>query len=290
METNSPTQIILLGTGTPNAEPDRAGSSVALIVNDQPYIFDCGAGVMQRANAAYQKGNLALKPSNLKTLFLTHLHADHTLGLADLILTPWILEREKPLQIFGPQGTQQMTDSLLQAYQEDIRERIEGLQPSNATGYQVQISQIQSGIIYQDENIIVEAFPARHGKFHAFSYRVGSEDLTVVISGDTAPHDMMIEKYTNCDILVHEVYSSAGFQNLPADWQRYHAAMHTSTFELAKVANQAKPSQLVLYHQLTWGQPLESLISEIKQLYSGEVYSAKDLDVFPKNLECISTT
>jgi len=290
MGTHSPTQIILLGTGTPNAEPDRAGASVALIVNDKPYLFDCGAGVMQRANAAYKKGMRALKPRNLKTLFLTHLHADHTLGLADLILTPWILEREKPLQIFGPQGTQLMTEHLLEAYQEDIRERVEGLQPSNATGYQVQISQIQSGIIFHDGNITVEAFPAQHGKLHAFSYRVESEDLSVVISGDTAPHDMMSKKYANCDILVHEVYSSAGFQHLSADWQHYHAAMHTSTIELAGVANQTKPNQLVLYHQLTWGKTYASLISEINQLYSGKVYSAKDLDVYPKNLEFISTT
>jgi len=284
MGTCSHTKLILLGTGTPNAEPDRAGPSVALIVKDQSYLFDCGAGVMQRANAAYQKGIHALEPRNLKTLFLTHLHADHTLGLADLILTPWILEREEPLQVFGPQGTQQMTEHLLQAYQEDIRERIEGLQPGNSSGYQVQVVQIQSGIIFQDENIIVEAFPARHGKLHAFSYRVESEDLNVVISGDTAPHDLMIEKYADCDILIHEVYSSAGYQHLPVDWQIYHATMHTSTKELADVADQTKPTQLVLYHQLTWRQSFESLISEIRQIYSGEVHSGKDLEIYPKDL------
>jgi len=66
--------------------------------------------------------------------------------------------------------------------------------------------------------------------------------------------------------------------------------MHTSTIELAGVANQTKPNQLVLYHQLTWGKTYASLISEINQLYSGKVYSAKDLDVYPKNLEFISTT
>jgi len=60
-------------------------------------------------------------------LFITHLHSDHTLGYPDLILTPWD-HRVKPLEVYGPKGTRDMTDNLLKAYAIDIEVRTEGLQ------------------------------------------------------------------------------------------------------------------------------------------------------------------
>ncbi|MHA1305282.1 MAG: hypothetical protein ACTSPI_16410 [Candidatus Heimdallarchaeaceae archaeon] len=66
----STTQIILLGTGTPNAEPDRSGPSIAIIVNKTPYLIDFGPGIIRRAVAA----NIDL--TKLKLAFLTHLHSD----------------------------------------------------------------------------------------------------------------------------------------------------------------------------------------------------------------------
>ena len=281
------TQVILLGTGTPNAEPDRSGSGVAVVVAGEPYLFDFGPGVVRRANAAYHMGIEALKPSKLGTAFLTHLHADHTAGYPDLILTPWTLEREAQLRVFGPPGTQAMTDHLLAAYTEDIRERVEGLQPSNQTGHIVDVNEIKPGVCYENEHLRVEAFPALHGNLIAYSYRITTPDGAIVISGDTAPHDLMDEKYAGCDLLVHEVYSSSGFEKLPADWQRYHAAVHTSSRELGQIAARVQPAQLVLYHQLLWGRPEASLVEEIQELFSGTVISGKDLDTYngtkPKN-------
>jgi ribonuclease BN (tRNA processing enzyme) len=99
------TQVVMLGTGTPLPDPQRSGPSTAIVVNGMPYIVDAGAGVVRRAAAARDKGMKALEPTNLKIAFLTHLHADHTLGLADLILTPWIMGRKEPLELYGPVGT-----------------------------------------------------------------------------------------------------------------------------------------------------------------------------------------
>ena len=81
IETNdTKTKVVLLGTGTPNAEPERSGSGVAVVAAGEAYLFDFGPGVVRRANAAYQMGIEALQPSKLRTAFLTHLHADHTAG------------------------------------------------------------------------------------------------------------------------------------------------------------------------------------------------------------------
>jgi ribonuclease BN (tRNA processing enzyme) len=280
MKQTGNTKLVLLGTGTPNAEPTRSGPSVAVVANGRPYLVDFGPGVVRRAVAAHQNGVKGLGTENLCRAFLTHLHSDHTAGYPDLILTPWVLERNQPLQVFGPAGIQAMTDHMLAAYQEDIRERIEGLEPANLVGHRVIVKEIEAGIVYEDADIVVEAFPANHGAWPAFSYRFTTEDRTIVISGDTAPHGAMVEEYTDCDILVHEVYSSVGFQMLPKEWQRYHAQVHTSTRELARVASEARPGLLVLYHQLLWEESEQGLVQEIEEIYSGPVVFGKDLAIF----------
>ena len=85
------TRVVLLGTGTPNADPARSGPAVAVVVNDQAYLVDFGPGVVRRAAAAAERGIDALAPQRVNVAFLTHLHSDHTAGYPDLILTPWVL-------------------------------------------------------------------------------------------------------------------------------------------------------------------------------------------------------
>src|SRR5436190_18229150 len=89
----SRTQIVMLGTGTPRPDPARSGPATALVVNGIPYLIDFGPGVVRRMTAAYERGMDAfgVAATALKTVFLTHLHADHTAGYPDLIFTPWIL-------------------------------------------------------------------------------------------------------------------------------------------------------------------------------------------------------
>ena len=91
------TYLVLLGTGTPNACPNASGPSSAVVVGDRAYLVDFGPGVVRQASKAYYKGIDALRPDRLTTAFCTHLHTDHTAGYADLIFTPWVLERETPL-------------------------------------------------------------------------------------------------------------------------------------------------------------------------------------------------
>lgn len=98
------TRIVLLGTGPPRPDPDRFGSSIAIVVDDRPYIVDFGSGVVRRAQAAVKLGVEGLEEENLSIAFCTHLHSDHTLGYADLIFTPWIMNREEPLEVYGPKG------------------------------------------------------------------------------------------------------------------------------------------------------------------------------------------
>ncbi len=274
------TQLVLLGTGTPNADPERHGSALAVVVNDTPYLVDAGPGVVRRVAAAYQRGVTGLAVSRLNRLFLTHLHSDHTVGLPDLLLTPWVLERELPLDIYGPAGTREMVDHLLAAYVQDIHERITGLEPANTTGCTTTVTEITAGVCYQDDFVTVGAFPVKHGSWAAFGYKFTTPDRVIVISGDTCPVESVVEQAAGCDILVHEVYSVTGFQRRPAQWQRYHASVHTSAHELATIARRTQPGLLVLVHQLFWGTSPDELVAEVCSGYGGAVVCGNDLDVF----------
>jgi len=274
------TQVVLLGTGTPNADPDRSGPSVAVVVNDMPYVIDCGPGVIRRAAAAARKGVNGLAVPKLRRLFLTHLHSDHTAGLPDFIFTPAVLERDAPLEIYGPPGIKAMIDHVMKAYGEDINIRLHGLEPSKPRGYVVNVHEIKVGVIYRDENVTVKAFRVNHGSWkHALGYRFETPGRVIVISGDCAPSESIIDACNGCDVLIHEVYSTDGFARRPPEWQRYHSSFHTSSKELAGIATKARPGLLVLYHQLQWGVTPEHLLDEIKQGYQGDVVFGDDLDI-----------
>ncbi len=272
-------QVLILGSGTPNAEAERVSSGVAIAVDDQPHLFDCGHGVVQRVVQAHEAGLINWDTTDLTRLFVTHLHADHTVGLPDLLFTPWIHGREEKLIAYGPAGFKRMARHIVLAYAENIREH-RAAHPSSEMGCQIDAHEISEGICYSDERVEVLALRADHGDLEAFSFKVVTASGVVVISGDTKPVPAFVEWARGCDMLIHEVYSSSQFADRPAAWQQYHARVHTSTAELAALAREIQPGRLLLYHQLFWGLQPDALVAEVKRHYDGEVISASDLDLF----------
>ena len=277
------TKLLILGSGTPNPNPERSGSAYAIIANDESYLIDFGPGVIRRASAfspTWGGEFEAMEIQNLKYAFLTHLHSDHSAGLADLILSPWVLERNEPLNLFGPKGLKEMAEKISEAYSVDIDYRINGSQPSNLEGYKTKVREISEGIIFRDKNIIVEAFENNHGDFrNSFGFVFTTHDKKIVFSGDTAYSEKVIEKAKGADVLVHEVYSEKGLKEKTKDWQVYHKAHHTSAPDVGYIASLSKPKKVVLSHILFWGNTEESIIEEVKSNYEGEVIIAEDLMV-----------
>lgn len=275
------TRVVILGTGTPNADPERSGPAVAVIVGDTPFLVDLGPGVIRRAAAAARNGESALRVSNLKHAFITHLHSDHTLGYPDFIFSPWVLERMEPATVFGPPGLAAMTEHLQAAYAEDRRIRLDGLEPANPDGYRIRVREIAPGVVFTSDEVTVEAVPVQHGNWEeSYAYVFTTRDRKIVISGDATPSEAIVAACDGCDVLVHEVYSAVAFERRPPEWQRYHAAFHTSTYELAELAARARPKLLVMYHQLYWGTDDAALLEEIRSRYDGAVMSAHDLAVY----------
>ena len=275
-------KVVVLGSGNPNADPDRFGPALAVVVDDRAYLVDAGIGVVRRAAAAERNGIGALAPKRLTRAFITHLHSDHTLGLADLMLSPWVLDRDAPLHVYGPSGLRTMTDHLRDAYAEDVRIRTFGGEPRHSDeGRRVLVHELSVGVAYRDDLITITAFAVRHGAWsQAFGYKFQTPDRTIVISGDTGAESRIDVQCQRCDVLVHEVYSEAGLAKRPADWRAYHARYHTSSRQLAGIASRARPALLVLYHQLIWSSTEEDLVKEVRSAYDGKVVSAHDLDVF----------
>ena len=140
--------------------------------------------------------------------------------------------------------------------------------------------EVEGGEIYRDERVVVDAIPVDHLTWPwAFGYRFRSRDRTIVISGDARPSPSLVEACNGCDVLVHEVYSQRFFA--PHSNQPYHRAAHTSAAEVAEIATKARPKLLVLYHQLLRDATDEELENEVRAAgYTGQVVSARDLDVF----------
>jgi ribonuclease BN (tRNA processing enzyme) len=250
------TQLILLGTGTPRPDPDRIGACVAIIADGQPYLVDFGPGVMLRVAQARHKGISALDPQRLTRAFLTHLHADHCAGYADLLFTAWLHGRAEPLDVYGPRGLAEMTDHIHAAYRLSTEEHLRA-HPTDPRGHQALAHEVSPGRIYEDERVRVVAFPVEHGDLTAYGYQFTTADTVIVISGDTRPCPALAQAAHACDVLVH---------------------VHSAAADVGALAAQAGVKTLILYHQLLWGATEADLLAEARRHYHGELFSARDLD------------
>src|SRR6185295_20264476 len=159
-------KVTLLGTGTPPPLMERFGPSILVQAGSETLLFDAGRGCLQRLrqiNVTYDK---------ISALFFTHLHSDHVVGLPDLWLTGWLVsQRTKPLNVFGPTGTDEMITYLQKAFAFDIKTRIEN-DKQLKEGSKLLVKEIQQGIIYEKNGVKVIAFKVDHyPNIPSFGYR-----------------------------------------------------------------------------------------------------------------------
>jgi len=258
-------RVTLLGTGTPFPNPARLGSAILVEPAGKRLLFDCGRGAVIRLT---QQG---VSPKNIDGLFLTHLHSDHVVGIPDLWLTEWFLGRDRPLQIWGPQGTSRMAEHLVQAFAFDIRIRQGAPDPLPAKGVQIDAKEVAQGEIFNDGLTRVSAFLVDHGSVEpAFGYRVNSAGHSVVISGDTQFCQNLVDFAKDTDCLIHAAWS-AGWKNSTPPSKRSIA----SAEDAGRVFAMVKPKLGVVYHY----KDEEGLSEAVRKEYSGPFVIGRDLMV-----------
>jgi len=264
----------MLGVGSPVIGPNRSGTSIGIVAGATLYVFDAGPGVDRRVlEATPQLSELAVQ--QFGPVFITHLHLDHTLGLAALYRyhefsrSSVLVMGTAPMVVYGPPGISRMMDHIAEAFAP--------LNADTRAALKVTAHELKSpDLAYKDANVTVRVFSVLHKDGPAFGYRVETADRVIVISGDTRPTDAVVDACSGCDILFHEVFGLSFGPEGPA--RGTPSEGHTSAAELGDVARRARPKTLVLYHTL--GASPETLVSEIKKTFTGSVTYARDLDIF----------
>ncbi len=277
-------KVTLLGTSNPNPVINRFGPSILVQAGGENLLFDCGRG------ATIRLWQLRIPLGTVNTLFLTHLHSDHVVGIPDLWLTGWLPapfgRRTVPLQVSGPAGTKEMMSYLERAFQWDIRIRKEDQKLPDA-GVAVMASDITEGIVFEKNGVKVTAFEVDHGDTikPTLGYRVDYGGRSVVLSGDTRPVENLVRFSRGADVVIHEVSSAREDLVRRSEAVRRILAHHTTPEDAGKIFGRIKPKLAVYSHISLPNDPLsppvtpQELLDFTRRTYSGPLEVGEDLMV-----------
>src|SRR5690348_328869 len=297
------TEILFLGTaGGPPLRVERSEPATLLIVDGRPYLIDCGIGTVQRLLQAH------IASEDIHTIFFTHLHADHDLGLADVMGNDFFrlnaLRSQQTISIYGPPQTKDLVDAGLHyitfgftAFAADYGAIRAGLVNGELKSPFVAHEIPHDGLAYQDDTIRVTAAENTHyalmqpedrKRMKSYSYRIQTPHGVVVFTGDTGPSDAVTQLAKGADVLVSEVenldeVAKIGARNpnhLPpeamAAWMAHMRQEHMDQAQVGDMATKAQVKSVVLYHY-TPANPT-AYVAKVKEHFSGPVFAPADLD------------
>lgn len=278
----SRTRLILLGTGGgPRPRVNRSASAQVILFNDAAYVVDCGDGVARQLAAA------GVPLTTLRHIFITHHHSDHIADYGNLILLAWAVGLDTRLDTWGPPPLEKVTKLFLEMHASDIQVRIadEGYPPLAPLVHPHELT--RSGPAVSDGAMKVSMTVVPHPLMEpAFAYRFDTPDRSIVISGDTAPSDNLIQLAKGADVLVHEAMYLPAVDRLAArvpnhpGLKRHLLASHTSAEDAGRVAQEAGVKLLVLSHLVPADDPAvteEMWIEAAHVHFRGPVIVGRDL-------------
>jgi len=268
-------EVIIIGTGSgiglyEHSNLDQAGPSVLVDVDGNTLLFDAGRSALQ--NIFKSKHN----PADIDYLFLTHLHSDHTVGLPDLVISPWVAYKRQKWRVYGPEGTSRMLDALFGpggGFDDDIVARCEDLGLERPS---FDVSEIlQSGSVCGDGSWeVLASFSPRHIQPHltSIAFRVNSPGGSVVYTGDTGPHEEVVEFAKGCSVLIHDcaIRERTGVY---AD-----RLVHTDPESLGWLAEKAGAETVIAFHfKDRTSEEIELMREKVGERFSGRFIVAEDL-------------
>ena len=276
------TTITITGTGCPIPSALRSGPGVLIQTNDSVMQFDVGRGTTQRLDAC------KLWPTDLDAVFVTHHHSDHLVGLADLLLTRWIMDRKDnlaPLPIIVPGGpATKFVTHVLDVWHDDIQVRKMHSNKSQDPEINIVSFEVPSDVteVWSSGEVKVSTCKVRHEPVYpAVGYRIESRDGVVAISGDTLVCDEVAKLAEGADVLIYEAMRFEAIESLPKKRQ-FILDYHADTRLIGAQAKEIGVGTLVLTHLIP--EPFSEedrqwFIEDIREGgFTGELIVAEDLD------------
>ena len=244
-------RVVILGTGTIIPSMSRKATSLLIEAHGETALFDCGPGALE----AVERSGRSYK--DIKRIFITHFHPDHTLGLGRLfsaMKNDGSFPLEGRIEIYGPEGLDRFIENWNGLYDGIVPgdERLGLCGAFRSTGH--------SG-----GGPDVRARAADHAGKAAYAYRLDYQGSSVVFTGDTGYTRSIVELAEGTDLLVTEC-------SLPDD-----RAMngHLTPSSAGRIALEAGVGRVVLVHLYPSMEEAEA-IEGVKRIYDGPVEVASD--------------
>ncbi len=280
-------RVIACGTGMPNARPKQAAACFLVeLGNGDKFIFDIGLGSAERISA------MKIPYDYLDKVFIGHLHADHMGDLDALWVGGVIANRQRPLRVWGPSGTEDRlgirhaVDHMKEMYAWDYASRLGNI---GLAGLVIEVNEFDyrgvNQVIYEENGVTITSIPAIHALDGPVSFILKWNDLKFAFSSDTYPNSWWIEYVQNADLVIHECFATPEMlvekQNFPVrDALNVGTQVHTSPAQFGKVMSATQPRMAVGYHVFNDFDTQPLILADIRSTYSGPVALATDYMVF----------
>jgi ribonuclease Z len=221
--------------------------------------------------------------ASIETLFLTHLHSDHTTDLNDIVTMRWAMSPiPNPLRIVGPVGTQGFVDRTVAMLSTDIGYRLahhEDLQWEP----EIIVTEVPADgdtVVFEDDELTITAAPTDHAPVHpTLGFRVDAGGASVVIGGDGVPCDGLDRLCKDATVYVQTVIRPSLVQAIPSPRLQDIIDYHSSNAQAGATAARAGVGTLVLTHPVPAPQPgtEQEWIDEAAVEFGGAIHLADDL-------------
>jgi ribonuclease BN (tRNA processing enzyme) len=275
------TGIVFLGTkGGPRVGVGPSNPANLVMVNDTPFVIDCGMGV------SHQLVTAGVPLESVKYIFISHHHSDHNLEYGNLVYNAWAAGLSTPVHSFGPKGIEAMTETYWQLNKFDVDTRIEDEGRPDPRKLLIAKDITEDGVVLQTPDVKVTAFRTPHPPIvDNFAYKFETPDGTIVFSSDTAYNPKLAEFAKGADVLVHEAIYLPWVDRLVArvkngaTLKKHLLESHTAAEDVGRIADAAQVKVLVMSHLVPGELDVtdEQWSGEASKHFKGRLIVARDL-------------
>jgi len=276
---------VLLGTGVPLPNPDRATACTAVIAGDRVFLVDTGRNCVVPLDQAGIR--------DIAGVFYTHYHSDHFIGLGEILLNFGIDGLDRSIPVRGPTGAREVIEGILAAYRLDLKYRVTHHgEKFSANIMQPVVTEYEPGVVYDERGLKVTMFTVCHQPIEpAVGYRFEYQNTVLVVSGDTKVCPEFAEGARGADLLISEVENARmlnaavvlarnSSDTRMVEMIREGMEYHAESLALARMAQEVGVKKLALTHlfpSIPANDQAEALfIRGMSDLYDGPIIVGRD--------------